>query len=94
MYQAATEKFETDVLKEAQRLASTGKGGITLLPGVEKILLALNTATKDAIKWAIVTSGKLVYRLCPIMNLSDQRVCHQCHHHFLSPQDFSSYYRR
>lgn len=72
MYQAATEKFETDVLKEAQRLASTGKGGITLLPGVEKILLALNTATKDAIKWAIVTSGKLVYRLCPSQQTADR----------------------
>lgn len=72
MYQAATEKFETDVLEEAQRLASTGKGGITLLPGVEKLLLALNTATKDAIKWAIVTSGKFVYRLCPSQQTADR----------------------
>lgn len=29
-----------------------------------------------------------------ITYFSDQCVCHQCHHHSFSPQDFSSYHRR
>ncbi|AFR98357.2 glycerol-1-phosphatase [Cryptococcus neoformans C23] len=74
--ETATEKFETDVLKEAQRLASTGKGGITLLPGVKKLLLALDTASKDAARWAIVTSATNAYATNAITTLSLPRTSH------------------
>ncbi|WVQ82487.1 hypothetical protein IAT38_004616 [Cryptococcus sp. DSM 104549] len=65
----ATEKFESDVLVEAQRQALNGMAGIQLLPGVQNLLVALNTASGDKTRWAIVTSATNAYATTAITSV-------------------------
>ncbi|TYJ56520.1 hypothetical protein B9479_002767 [Cryptococcus floricola] len=74
--EAATEKFESDVLLESQRLAREGEGGITLLPGVEKMLLALSSPADDNARWAIVTSATNAYATNAINTLDLPKTSH------------------
>nr|ODN96675.1 glycerol-1-phosphatase [Cryptococcus depauperatus CBS 7855] len=74
--EAATEKFESDVLKEAERIASSGGDGIRLLPGVQKLLVGLNDVSKDTSRWAIVTSATNAYATTAITTVDLPKTSH------------------
>ncbi|WVO16837.1 hypothetical protein L204_104523 [Cryptococcus depauperatus] len=69
-------KFESDVLKEAERIASSGGDGIRLLPGVQKLLVGLNDVSKDTSRWAIVTSATNAYATTAITTVDLPKTSH------------------